>query len=136
MTRIAFVLAIFFLIGCSTDAVQTGSIRLNFSLKSSQPTSDSLYPVYPNPFNRVIGDTAILIQFAIRDTGTANVLVQNAFGDLIANYYDSVVPAGIYLGTWYPEASDGSRLSNGIYYVTLQNGAFIDSRLVNIQENE
>jgi hypothetical protein len=126
------------MMGCSTAPVQNGSIRLQFSRKQAPPgvLKDSLFPVSPNPFNRVAGDTSLLIVFTLRDTSAANLLVQNAIGDPIADYYDTLLPPGTYSGWWDPFASDGTPLMSGIYFVTMQNGGFINSRLVNLQENE
>ena len=122
--------------GCSTQPAQNGSIRLHFSLKQSKPSKDSLFPISPNPFNRVAGDTSLLITFTLRDTSAANLLIQNALGDPIADFYDTLLPPGTYSGWWSPFATDGTPLMSGIYFVTLQNGGFINSRLVNLQENE
>jgi hypothetical protein len=136
--RIAFVTLLFAVMGCSTEPAQTGSIRLQFSVKLAPEgvLKDSLFPVSPNPFNRVGGDTALLIQFTLQDTSAANLLIQNALGDPIANFYDTLLPPGTYSGWWDPFASDGTPLMSGIYFVTIQDGGFINSRLVNLQENE
>jgi hypothetical protein len=136
MRRIAIVFLIA-MMGCSTEPVQTGSIRLAFAYKQMQPTADSLYPVFPNPFSRVDGDTGVCIEFALSDsTYPTEVLVQNALGDPVAEFSDSTLPTGVYTGWWNPLATDGTPLMSGIYFVTLQNGAFINSRLVSVQENE
>ncbi len=124
---------------CSTEPAPTGSIRLEFpnpKLSPPKVLKDSLFPVSPNPFNRVEGDTSLLIAFTLADTTEANLLVQNALGDPVANYYDTLLPPGLYTTSWKPYASDGTALMSGIYFVTLQSGSYIDSRLVNLQENE
>ena len=136
MRRIAFITLFLTMMGCSTEPAQTGSIRLQFNFKQAQPANDSLFPVSPNPFSRVDGDTSLFIEFTLWDTSAANLLVQNALGDPIANYYDTLLPPGYYTGWWDPFASDGTPLMSGIYFVTLQSGGFINSRLVNLQENE
>jgi hypothetical protein len=137
MRRIIFITLLTLLIGCSTEPSQTGSVRMKFSYKHLQPAADSLYPIFPNPFNRVAGDTGLYIEFAIVDTfATTDLLIQNALGDPVAEFSDSALAAGIYTGWWDPFAADGTPLMSGIYFVTLQNGGFINSRLVNLQENE
>jgi hypothetical protein len=138
MRRIAFITLFLAIAGCSTQPAQTGSVRLQFTPKTAPPgvLNDSLFPISPNPFNRVGGDTSLLIKFTLRDTGTANLVIQNALGDPIADYYDTLLPPGTYAGWWSPFATDGTPLMSGIYFVTLQNGGFINSRLVNLQENE
>ena len=98
--------------------------------------NDSLYPIFPNPYNRVAGDTALTIHFSLQDTGSAQVVIQNALGDQVEIFSDSVLPSGYYTGSWNPLASDGTHLLSGLYFVTLRNGNFIYSRLVDIQENQ
>gem|GEM_PF-2432340 len=122
--------------GCSAPTAPTNSLRLNFAIKQGQPANDSLYPVYPNPFNRVAGDTSVAIAFALRDSGSAQLVIQNALGDQVNIFSDSMLPAGYYNGWWNPLAPDGTRLRNGIYFITLRNGDFIFSRLVDVQENQ
>ena len=97
---------------------------------------DHLYPIYPNPFNRVVGDTALFIRFSLHDTGSAILLVQNAIGDAITEFRDSSLAPGVYGTHWQPLAHDGVRLHSGLYFVTLHTKNYINSRLVNIQENE
>ena len=139
MLRRLILLTIFFgLFGCSsTSAPPEGSIRLAFpSPKRIKPANDSLYPIFPNPFNRAGGDTSLVIQFDLRDSGTAILLFQNALGDEIAGYSDTTLAPGHYSGSWNPFASDGTPLNAGLYFVTLRTKNYIDSRLVNIEENE
>jgi hypothetical protein len=125
------------MMGCSTEPVQTGAITLEFSYKQLRPLADSLYPVFPNPFTRASGDTGLCIQFALTDsTASAELLIQNALGDPVAEFSDSSLSAGLYTGWWNPNSANGTALMSGIYFVTLQNGAFIYSRLVDLQEND
>jgi len=86
-------LLVAFAAGCSTEPLQTGPIRLNFAYKNTQPATDSLYPVYPNPFNRVTGDTSLFLEFAVRDTTSVNLVVQNALGDAVVLFSDSLLMA-------------------------------------------
>jgi len=135
--RIAlFILVLVIIAGCATEPTQSGSIRLNFSFKRSAPSSDSLYPIYPNPFSRASGDTSLVLQFALRDSGSVALLVQNALGDAVASFSDLVLAPGLYSGSWNPLASDGTPVMTGIYFVTLHTNSFINSSLVNIQDNE
>lgn len=126
-----------FCVGCSMDSAPVPtSVHLHFTYKSAQPSNDSLYPIFPNPFNRVTGDTSLAIQFTLRDSGAVALVIQNAIGNQIAVFSDSILPPGFYAGWWSPFASDGTPLMSGIYFVTLNNGDFINSRLVDIQENQ
>lgn len=123
--------------GCTNDTAQDARpIRLIFSIKASLPVRDSLYPVFPNPFSRVTGDTNLALAFTLKDSGTATLLIQNVIGDAIATYSDSLLGPGLYQGRWNPFASDGTALNPGLYFVTLRVRDYINSRLVNIQNND
>jgi hypothetical protein len=123
--------------GCTNDSQPAnGSIRLRFAHQGSTPLNDSLYPIFPNPFNRTAGDTNITIRFALNDTGIVAVLIQNVIGEEIAGYTDSLLPSGIYYGQWNPIASDGTPLISGLYFITLHAGNYINSRLVNVENND
>jgi hypothetical protein len=132
----AYLFFLIFVCGCSTEPPQMGAILVNFTYKNTQPSADSLYPVYPNPFNRATGDTSIFLQFAVSDSGAVNLVIQNALGDEIVLFSDSALSPGFYSGYWNPLTSGGSSLISGIYFVTLNDGDFINSRLVYIEENE
>jgi hypothetical protein len=125
------------IIGCESQSPFSQN-DLTFTHFKGVPdtSSDYLYPVYPNPFNRVTGDTALFIRFSLHDSGSAIVLVQNVIGDAISEYNDSASAPGIYTAHWDPRAQDGTRLKSGLYFITLHTKNYINSRLVNIQENE
>ncbi|MDP4198376.1 MAG: hypothetical protein Q8902_02260 [Bacteroidota bacterium] len=122
--------------GCTTDVpIPRNQLEFNLS-KGGSSIPDSLFPIFPNPFNRVTGDTTLHIRFALKDSGSAVVLVQNAIGDEITQYSDSALAPGIYATSWDPLSADGSRLNAGLYFITLHTQNYINSRLVNIEENE
>jgi hypothetical protein len=126
------------MVGCSTAAgPPESSIRLHFTNGKRLPAwPDSLLPIFPNPFNRGAGDTSLTVVFNMKDSGSAIVLIQNALGDEIAGFSDSLIVPGFYTGQWNPIASDGTPLIAGIYFITFRTQKYIDSRLVNIQQNE
>ena len=132
-----FLFLLAFVYSCTNSSEPpSASIRLNFFYKAGSPLGDSLYPIFPNPFNRATGDTGVFIRFALNDSGVVALLIQNVLGDEIAGYADSLLPAGIYSGQWNPIASDGTPLIPGLYFVTLHAGNYINSRLVNIENND
>ena len=128
------------LVGCSNaSGPAEGSLQslINFSHKGIAPSHDSLHPLFPNPFNRAGGDTTIKIYFDLDSTSSSiHLLVQNALGDEIAGFTDSLLAPGYYSGEWNPIASNGTPLNAGLYFITLRANNFIYSRLVNIEENE
>ena len=135
MARSLLFLAIVFS-NCTTDVLPPKN-ALKFALTKVTPQAgDSLYPVFPNPFNRTVGDTTLFIRFALKDTGTVTVLVQNALGDAVAQYSDTLPDQGFYAAIWDPLAADGTRLNAGVYFVTLHTSNYVNSRLVNIEQNE
>jgi hypothetical protein len=146
----AVILAMFVMVmGCATEPptsnghliVQPKPIKSLFSVQANNPSSDSLYTIYPNPFSRATGDSVEFLQFAIADSSQVIVLIQNPLGDQVAMFEDSTLYAGTYSGKWNPVASDGSGLNPGIYFVTLHvtdtvnHTSFIDSQVLNILNN-
>ena len=136
MKRFFAIVLLWAIAGCANPSAPITSLRASFSHKAGTIAQDTLYPIFPNPYNRSVGDTALSISFALADSGAAQVVVQNALGDQITIFSDSLLAPGYYIGSWNPLASDGTRLLNGLYFITLRNGDFIFSRLVNIQENQ
>ncbi len=141
-----------FLIGCSetefpdvnmhVKGTSHFSIRNTFHFESSGSFSDSLAPIYPNPFNRQTGDSVINVFFTIKDTSEVKIIIQNPLGDSIAVYRDSVLPPGSGSGAWQPLNAAGDRLKAGIYFITIRiapndpNRNYINSRLLQIESND
>jgi hypothetical protein len=106
---------------------------------------DSLHPIFPNPFNSFEGDTTVHIHFTLSDTARTVILIQNPIGDEVVRFSDSLMPKGEYHGYWAPRATDGTALSNGLYFITLHvehwisghgldsTHAVVRSRLLNFQ---
>jgi hypothetical protein len=135
--HIALLLFTVIIIGCESQSpITQNDLQFTPFKRLPDTTQDYLYPIHPNPFNRVTGDTALFMRFCLHDSGSAIVLVQNAIGDAISEYNDSGLSAGVYVAHWQPLAQDGTRLRSGLYFITLHTKNYINSRLVNIQENE
>ena len=123
-------------------SVERYSIRKYFRIQSSGSYPDSLAPVYPNPFNRTIGDSTVNLFFTLKDTGEVKIVIQNPIGDSVAIFRDSVLPTGSYTGAWQPVNASGNRLKAGLYFITIRiapddvNRNYINSRLLQIQSNE
>ncbi len=117
------------------------SIRKTFRIQSSGALVDSLAPIFPNPFNRTIGDTAVTLFFTLKDTGVVQIVIQNPIGDSVAIFRDSILPPGNFTGLWQPVNSSGTRLRVGLYFITMHaapddpNRNYINSRLLQIQSN-
>ena len=113
------------------------SIKGNFHVQGSNSFPDSLAPVYPNPFNSNLGDSAIHVLFTLNDTAGVKLIIQNPLGDSVAVFKDSVIGPGIYDGYWAPINAEGERLGEGIYFITLRifERDYINSRLFFIEAN-
>lgn len=85
------------------------------------PKEFALEQNYPNPFNPT---TAIGFQLSAR--GTTTLKVYDAIGREVATLVNEVKEAGTYAATF-----DGSKLSSGIYYATLENGG--NKQLIKMQ---
>lgn len=112
-----------------------------FRTSGSSDFSDSLAPVFPNPFNRVVGDTVVHLFFTLKDTASVILLIQNPLGDSVAVFKDELLGGGSFSGEWKPENAAGQRLREGLYFVTLRVSDaphyrdYINSELLSIEAN-
>lgn len=115
------------------------SIRAAFQgpIGVDSPVVDNLDPIYPNPFNTGLGDTAINIKFEIQQEGAVKLIIQNPLGDSIAVFQDAILSAGTYTGYFGMRNSENELLDEGLYFITLriEDRGFIDSRLFLIEAN-
>jgi len=73
---------------------------------------------YPNPFN-----PNTIIRYQTAEQSNVTITVFNSIGKKIATLLNEVKPKGTYNIEF-----DGSNLSSGIYYFTLQAGPFTDTK--------
>lgn len=112
-----------------------------FHAMGSADVPDSLAPVFPNPFNRVTGDSVINILFTLSDTASVVLLIQNPLGDSVAVFKDEVMAGGIFSGAWAPVNAAGIHLREGLYFITLRirddqhSRDYINSELLSIEAN-
>lgn len=78
----------------------------------SQPYRFHLNQNYPNPFN-----PSTLISYELRSNGRVDLQVFNILGQEVATLVDGVESAGVHSVLF-----DGSKLSSGVYFYTLENG--------------
>lgn len=124
---------------------QVGSIRQHFQVEANPvdpaESADSLYPLWPNPYSRGSGDSVVAIDFSLKASGAAALLIQNPIGDEILRLQDDSLEAGHYHTGWNPLAADGTPLRPGLYFVTLHvydvnTRNFVSSKLLYIQNND
>lgn len=147
MQRIASVfslaLALMFLIaGCVAESgsslplhADRVSIRARFMVEAGEAQPDSLFPLYPNPFNRDAGDDSVNIHFTIEDTSKVIILIQNPIGEEVVRFEDDTLSPGQYRAGWRPLSSEREPLNSGIYFVTFRTDRYIVSRMLNILTN-
>lgn len=142
--------SVFIIAGCSVmnsepqhlslQSSDIHSIKHSFTIEAGGSTIDSLAPIYPNPFNFALGDSTIFISFTIKDTASVKIIVQNAIGDSVVVFQDSILIPGSYSGRWAPINSLGEALRNGIYFITMRADPYlrnyISSRLFYIENND
>ena len=130
-----------FITSSNSSKVEVESIKAHFRVQSGSSYPDSLAPMFPNPFNRTIGDSVINIFFTLRDSGDVKVIIQNPLGDSVVVFEDKSLPAGSYPGSWEPINSAGEHLREGLYFITLRVSPnvnarnYINSRLFLIEAN-
>jgi len=78
----------------------------------------SLGQNYPNPFNPTTN-----IQFSIPKGQNVSLKFYNSMGQEVATYVDGFLEAGVYSADF-----DGSSLSSGIYFYTLQTSNFVETK--------
>ena len=116
-------------------APQPISIRDHFQVEAGELYRDSLYPLFPNPFNRDAGDTSVVIQFAVGDTSRTIITIQNAVGEEVVRFEDDTLSPGQYRAPWQPLTSEREPLRAGLYFVSFRTEHFLVSRTLSIQVN-
>ena len=82
------------------------------------PSKFELSQNYPNPFN-----PSTTIRYAMPQAGNVKLTVYNMLGQQVTTLVNGYKQAGTYSVTW-----NASNLASGIYFYTLQTGAFVVSK--------
>jgi hypothetical protein len=82
------------------------------------PQTVTLYPCYPNPFNPMT-----TISFDLPMTSEVSLVVYNVNGQAVETLVNEQRPAGTFNVSF-----DGSRLSSGTYFYTLNAGGYAETR--------
>ena len=78
------------------------------------PTTSSLYPNYPNPFN-----ASTQIAYNIATPGPVRLKIYNTLGQPVRTLVDQFQPAGSYQVRWNARDQRGTALAAGVYLVRL-----------------
>ncbi len=102
----------------------TSSVSQEVSVMLATPTTFTLWPNFPNPFNR---DTEI--RFQVPGDGPTRLDVHDMLGRMIATLFDDIARST----QQYSIVFDGENLTSGVYFYTLSFGGrqITHSMLVN-----
>jgi hypothetical protein len=81
------------------------------------PTTFTLFPPYPNPFN-----AAILIPFSLPDPGAdaTRLVVHSISGQLIRILTDGRIEGGVHQVNWDGKNGAGGDVASGVYLLRLE----------------
>jgi hypothetical protein len=96
--------------GIKNSILMTGAGNQNTQI----PVKYELSQNYPNPFNPVTN-----IKFAIPVAGNVSLKVYDMLGRLVEVYMDGFLSAG-----YYNAEIDGTKLTSGVYFYSLNAGNF------------
>jgi hypothetical protein len=89
-----------------------------FDFRPTTPTTITLHPAYPNPFNPVT-----TIRFDLPQASAVTMIVYNLAGQSVETLVDNRLSAGTHTVSF-----DGSRFSSGMYFYTLKAGSYSTTR--------
>ena len=87
-----------------------------------KPTTPTLYPNYPNPFN-----ARTTIRFVLTSPSSSELVVHNILGQRIRRLIDQVLGAGEHTSIWDGLDDNGQPVASGVYLISLVAG---DDRVV------
>lgn len=100
------------------QAIETNITTTGINEPSSVPLKFELNQNYPNPFNPITN-----IKFAVSKNGKYSFRIYDVTGKLIETYLDSYITSG-----YYNAEINGTKLSSGVYFYTLQGEGFTDTK--------
>jgi flagellar hook assembly protein FlgD len=85
---------------------------------SSEAYSLDAYRPVPNPFR-----DGMRMSYVVGNSGTSvSIRVYDVAGRLVRTLVDDFQPAGGHLATWDGRSEQGSRMTNGVYFVHVRIG--------------
>jgi regulation of enolase protein 1 (concanavalin A-like superfamily) len=86
--------------------------------ETSLPSSLTLHPAYPNPFN-----SSTVISFSLSSKSSVLLKIFDMMGQEIAVLINEELAAGNYRQQW-----DASNMSSGVYFYQLRSGLFVETK--------
>jgi hypothetical protein len=109
----------------NADTAQTWWDDVIGSESGTQPDRMRLYPIYPNPFNRVAQ-----IRYDIPESATVNVSVYNTLGEKVKTLIDRTQRARSYTISWDGRLASGEQASSGVYFIRLDSNGHNQTRKI------
>jgi len=100
------------------QSIETPIVVTGINDPAVTPVKFELNQNYPNPFNPTTN-----VKFGVPKNGHYTFRVYDVTGKLIETYLDSYVNKG-----YYNAEIDGTTLSSGVYFYTLQGEGFTDTK--------
>ena len=85
--------------------------------ESSKITKFKLFDNYPNPFNPTTN-----IEFSLNERNFVTITVYDLVGNTIKTLFNDIMEPGLNTLTWDSRDNNGSLVSSGIYFYSLQSG--------------
>lgn len=100
------------------QSIETNVLVTGINDPAVVPAKFELNQNYPNPFNPMTN-----VKFGVPKYGHYTLRIYDVSGKLIETYLDSYITKG-----YYNAEIDGTKLSSGVYFYTLQGEGFTDTK--------
>ena len=116
---------------------KSGKMKEEYQALHAAPTSFELSQNFPNPFsvNGTFGNSATTIRYALPQAERVTLQVFNLLGELIATLLaNEQKDAGYHIATWNGRNAKGETVGNGVYFVRMRAGTFVQVRKIVLVE--
>ena len=86
------------------------------------PTSFTLFPAYPNPFNPMT-----TLRYDLPEQATVNIIIYDMLGREVKTLVNTTQDAGFKSVIWDATNDYGKPVSAGIYLYQIQSGEFVQT---------
>jgi len=109
---------------------RAGRMKEEYEALQAAPTTFELSQNFPNPFN-----PATTMRYSLPKPERVTLQVFNLLGGLIATLVDDEQKeAGYHVAIWNGRSTAGQAVGNGVYFVRMQAGEFVQARKVVLVE--
>ncbi|HIB14380.1 MAG TPA: T9SS type A sorting domain-containing protein, partial [Candidatus Marinimicrobia bacterium] len=86
------------------------------------PTSFTLFPAYPNPFNPMT-----TLRYDLPEQATVNIIIYDMLGKEVKTLVNTIQDAGFKSVIWDATNKYGKPVSAGVYLYQIQSGEFVQT---------